>query len=338
MAWSFRRRIKIAPGVHLNLSKSGVSTSIGPRGAKVTVGPKGTYLHTGIPGTGIYSRQKIGGTSGSSTPHSSSSGMYSSGISNSSPSYEGNNNPSTKKGCLHSFIVGVCIISFLMIIGGIVVISESRQQLSQLTAQYNELYSAKTENESQSPDGVLGTQADSQESIIPEEAELSKSLEETRKNLRMYYWEIVAFIVLLLLTAYWLLMHSAAGPKIASALTATPSKSKADSGTDLAIARMRHTISTTKDPLKQKILKNHLGHLIMDDAEKRLSPLVEKWTKKASKNPAPKIEEQLHIYEEQYKEATSEAAQLILDVEKELTEKEKDNYEKFREAYLACRS
>ena len=24
MAWSFRRRIKVAPGVHLNLSKSGV--------------------------------------------------------------------------------------------------------------------------------------------------------------------------------------------------------------------------------------------------------------------------------------------------------------------------
>lgn len=29
MAWSFRKRIKIIPGVHLNLSKSGLSTSIG---------------------------------------------------------------------------------------------------------------------------------------------------------------------------------------------------------------------------------------------------------------------------------------------------------------------
>lgn len=60
MAWTFRKRIKIAPGVSLNLSKSGVSTSIGPRGAKVTVGSQGTYLHTGIPGTGLYNRQKIG--------------------------------------------------------------------------------------------------------------------------------------------------------------------------------------------------------------------------------------------------------------------------------------
>ena len=66
MAWSYRKKIKIAPGVSLNFSKSGISTSIGPRGAKVTIGPKGTYLHTGIPGTGLYSRQKIGESKNSS--------------------------------------------------------------------------------------------------------------------------------------------------------------------------------------------------------------------------------------------------------------------------------
>lgn len=59
MAWNYRKRIKIAPGVHLNLSKGGVSTSIGPKGAKVTIGKKGTYLHTSIPGTGLYSRKKV---------------------------------------------------------------------------------------------------------------------------------------------------------------------------------------------------------------------------------------------------------------------------------------
>ncbi len=58
-SWSFRRRIKIIPGVRLNLSKSGISTSIGIRGANLTVGKNGTYLNTGIPGTGIYKRQKI---------------------------------------------------------------------------------------------------------------------------------------------------------------------------------------------------------------------------------------------------------------------------------------
>ncbi|MFL5643120.1 MAG: DUF4236 domain-containing protein, partial [Chloroflexota bacterium] len=37
---SFRlfRRIRIAPGVTINVSKSGLSTSLGPRGAKVTLG------------------------------------------------------------------------------------------------------------------------------------------------------------------------------------------------------------------------------------------------------------------------------------------------------------
>lgn len=59
MAWGFRRRIKIIPGVYLNLSKSGISTSIGIRGANLTLGKTGAYLNTGIPGTGIYQRQKL---------------------------------------------------------------------------------------------------------------------------------------------------------------------------------------------------------------------------------------------------------------------------------------
>lgn len=59
MAWTIRRRIKVIPGVHFNLSRSGISTSVGVRGASVTVGKNGTYLHTGIPGTGIYQRQKL---------------------------------------------------------------------------------------------------------------------------------------------------------------------------------------------------------------------------------------------------------------------------------------
>lgn len=61
MAWNYRKRIKIAPGIHLNLSKGGVSTSIGPKGAKVTFGKNGTYLNKGIPGTGLYSREKMSG-------------------------------------------------------------------------------------------------------------------------------------------------------------------------------------------------------------------------------------------------------------------------------------
>ena len=73
MAWNYRKRVKIAPGVHLNFSKNGVSTSIGPKGAKVTFGKNGTYMSTSIPGTGLYSRQKIsGGKSTSSNENNAS--------------------------------------------------------------------------------------------------------------------------------------------------------------------------------------------------------------------------------------------------------------------------
>lgn len=59
MGTYFRKRIKIAPGVNINLSKSGASLSVGPRGAKMNFGKRGTYITTGIPGTGIYSKTKI---------------------------------------------------------------------------------------------------------------------------------------------------------------------------------------------------------------------------------------------------------------------------------------
>ena len=53
MGFRFQRRIKIAPGISLNLSKSGVSTSIGPRGAKVTLGHGKVRTTIGVPGTGL---------------------------------------------------------------------------------------------------------------------------------------------------------------------------------------------------------------------------------------------------------------------------------------------
>jgi hypothetical protein len=58
----FRKSIKIAPGLKINLSKSGISTTIGSKGLSVNTGNRGTYLNTGIPGTGISSRTKIGGS------------------------------------------------------------------------------------------------------------------------------------------------------------------------------------------------------------------------------------------------------------------------------------
>ena len=59
MGWRFRKYIKIAPGVKLNISKSGISTTIGGKGASVNIGKDGAYLNTSIPGTGLYNRHKI---------------------------------------------------------------------------------------------------------------------------------------------------------------------------------------------------------------------------------------------------------------------------------------
>lgn len=41
MGWRYRKRIKILPGIHINISKSGISTNVGIKGASVTFGPKG---------------------------------------------------------------------------------------------------------------------------------------------------------------------------------------------------------------------------------------------------------------------------------------------------------
>jgi uncharacterized protein DUF4236 len=59
MGLRFRRSLKLAPGLRLNLSGSGVSLSAGPRGASVNFGSRGTYFNAGIPGTGLYARERL---------------------------------------------------------------------------------------------------------------------------------------------------------------------------------------------------------------------------------------------------------------------------------------
>ena len=59
----FRKTITIFPGVHINLSKTGVSTSIGGKGASVNVGTQGQKtVNVGIPGTGLSYRAPISST------------------------------------------------------------------------------------------------------------------------------------------------------------------------------------------------------------------------------------------------------------------------------------
>lgn len=63
MGWNFRKSVKIAPGVKINLSKRGAGISVGPKGYKVSVNSKGdVYKTVSIPGTGLYKRERISKT------------------------------------------------------------------------------------------------------------------------------------------------------------------------------------------------------------------------------------------------------------------------------------
>lgn len=58
------RRVRLAPGVTLNLAKHGPSVSFGVRGAHLTVGRSGIRKTVGIPGTGLFATSTRGWYSG----------------------------------------------------------------------------------------------------------------------------------------------------------------------------------------------------------------------------------------------------------------------------------
>lgn len=68
MALRFRKSFKIAPGVRVNLSKSGTSYSVGRRGAMLNIGPKGKRVTVGLPGTGLSSSWMLDGKGAQRAP------------------------------------------------------------------------------------------------------------------------------------------------------------------------------------------------------------------------------------------------------------------------------
>lgn len=98
------RRKKLAPGLRLNLSRSGPSLRIGPRGAGITVGGRrGLRATVGVPGTGIYYTKTAGGhrrVRRSTAPLRSS--------------YSGPAPTTNYKGCL--YVIGAIILLALVIV------------------------------------------------------------------------------------------------------------------------------------------------------------------------------------------------------------------------------
>jgi hypothetical protein len=61
MGFRFQRRIRIAPGMRLNLSKSGIGGSVGRTGLRLGLDAKRRrYFSLGLPGTGFSYRAFLG--------------------------------------------------------------------------------------------------------------------------------------------------------------------------------------------------------------------------------------------------------------------------------------
>ena len=104
MGLRFRKSVKIAPGVRLNLNKNSTSVSFGGKGAHYTVSSNGRRTASvGIPGTGIsYSASTSSGKGGKARDAAKSSGGSSSG--------RGGND---KNGCLW-LLLGIALLPILL--------------------------------------------------------------------------------------------------------------------------------------------------------------------------------------------------------------------------------
>ena len=62
MGLRYRKSFKLAPGLRLNMSKSGFGLSVGPRGFSMSLGPSGIYRNVNLPG-GFSFRDRASGSS-----------------------------------------------------------------------------------------------------------------------------------------------------------------------------------------------------------------------------------------------------------------------------------
>ena len=75
MGFRFRRSVRLLPGIRLNFSTRGVSTSVGGRGFTLNFGKRGIRSTVGIPGTGIsYSEMLTRNGSSDNSPQPAATG------------------------------------------------------------------------------------------------------------------------------------------------------------------------------------------------------------------------------------------------------------------------
>lgn len=104
MGFRFQKRIKLLPGVRLNLSKSGVSTSIGGRGATVNLRKGRARATVGLPGTGLSYSVGTRRAASTPTPRARSTGRTSSS--------------SSSRWLAGAMVVVLCLLVFLVLRAG----------------------------------------------------------------------------------------------------------------------------------------------------------------------------------------------------------------------------
>ena len=322
MAWSFRKRIKVAPGVHLNVSKSGVSTSVGPRGAKITTGPKGTYLHTSIPGTGIYNRQKIGpGVGGSSTD---TLGSVKSNLSSSSTMGNGQSK-SSSGGCFFAFF-GICIFIGLVVLAiSVDAIRSSQNTISGYTTKLDSLEEATANLPKKNSQAMLSS--------------LESEIESTNRTIRVQQSRIDENSELRVI-AYILLGAGVLG-LICMAIIVAPTKkrTKIKSPDDsLGLKNLEDLANKTDDIIKKAIIDNYRAHLILEDAETRLKPALDEAKQKAQKRPSEKNNARVSAISEEYDRLVSEANSYFFNADGNLSEIEKQNFTNMCNSFLMLRA
>jgi hypothetical protein len=67
MGFRFRKSVRIAPGLRINLGKKSASLSVGSRGATVNISDRGVKTTVGVPGTGMSYSEKVSSLSVSSS-------------------------------------------------------------------------------------------------------------------------------------------------------------------------------------------------------------------------------------------------------------------------------
>lgn len=139
MGIRFRRSIKIAPGLKLNLNKKSVSLTAGKRGAHFTVNSKGKRTTSvGIPGTGLSYVKTSGNSASAKKKNSSTNNMNST----EGKQMETSSNGGKKKGsCLPKVIAAFVIIGII----GAVLPDEKIESLSISIPDQQEEYDINTD-------------------------------------------------------------------------------------------------------------------------------------------------------------------------------------------------